>query len=609
MSPVSQAMHTNPLVEFLRTYGPTAAADSIWDEHVVAGASANGVSALDVPSDRLDGLEANFRSDDPVSVILTGTAGDGKTWHCRQVFVRLGGDHAAWERSGPLIDLPLGRRRLVVIKDLSQFQDDPRLPEIMGRILPVILGRSSAEVFLMAANDGQLLRFWRSFADTNPEAGRIEERLRVMLKEDRSTDPSLTVHLHNLSRQPHDRLFEQVAAVLGKHEDWRRCEGCALLESDRCPIRRNLAILCGNGASSMRDRLRDLIRLAADNDNHLPMRHVLLLAVNVILGVSGRATSLMRCSTAHALAEEDRLDASNPYDNALGLNLADGVNRQYRAFTVFEGMGIGRETNNAIDALLVDAVPEREHDALMRSDPVFGNGHFERIRSQYQRGILEDFQVFRSGIEAQRRRLFFIMPSRTCDDSLDPWKLTVFTYGGEYLRFAADLAGGRSIDWIRPRLVIGLNRSYVGAMCDESQQVWLASPAANTQSRIGRVLDAEVPVGRTLRFTYHFDFDAGGPHGRVRMVVRSSAGLLIGTNDLPPLLFEYLMRVQAGSLPGSFSRQCFEELRHFRLQVVGSLARLGLIELDSLNEMRIIRPGLDGTLRQELIEVAGGFRS
>ena len=69
------------------------------------------------------------------------------------------------------------------------------------------------------------------------------------------------------------------------------------------------------------------------------------------------------------------------------------------------------------------------------------------------------------------------------------------------------------------------------------------------------------------------------------------------------------MRVQAGSLPGSFSRQCFEELRHFRLRVVGSLARLGLIELDSLNEMRIIRPGLDGTLRQELIEVAGGFRS
>lgn len=87
----------------------------------------------------------------------------------------------------------------------------------------------------------------------------------------------------------------------------------------------------------MRARLRDLIRLAAHNDMHLPMRHVLLLAVNVLLGVSGRANGLMRCVTAHGLVEDDAAESSNLYDNALGLNVGNLTQRQqYRAFTVFE---------------------------------------------------------------------------------------------------------------------------------------------------------------------------------------------------------------------------------------------------------------------------------
>lgn len=167
---------------------------------------------------------------------------------------------------------------------------------------------------------------------------------------------------------------------------------------------------------------------------------------------------------------------------------------------------------------------------------------------------------------------------------------------------------GHSIDFVRSRLVIGLNRSYTGAMCDESQQVWFASPAANTQSRLGRVLDVEVTVGRTRRFTYHFDFvsDPTTAHGRPRMVVRLTDGTDLASNAISPLLFEYLLRVQAGSLPGSFSRQCFEELRQFRLRVVAALSRHNIVDLNGLDDLRIIRVGQDGSLRQEAIELLGG---
>ena len=607
MPPVSLELRFNPLVDFLRTYGPIAAAHSIWDEHVLAEAQRTGTEPIEVSSARLSGLVENFRSKAPVSVILTGTAGDGKTWHCRQVFLALGGDPGAWETSGPVVELRIGARRLVIVKDLSQFHGQPELPGIMARVLPSLLGHEGEEVFLLAANDGQLLRFWRTFAEAHPEARQIEERIRILLKEERSTDPSLRMQMHNLSRQPHDQVFENVVTALETHPGWSNCVGCRLHEDRICPIRRNMAVLADPRNPGMRSRLRDLIRLAAYNDNHLPIRHVLLLAVNVILGVSGRGTTLMRCSTAHSMAEVGELEAANPYDNALGLNVPEGTQVQYCAFTVFEDMGIGRETNNAIDTMLVEAQPKALYDALVRSDPVFGNGKFDQVRSWYQRGVLEDFRDFQAAIERQRRRLFFAMPRGDADPWMDPWRLTIFSFGGEYLDFATALAEGRPIDAVRSRLVTGLNRSYTGAMTDESQQVWFASPAANTQSRIGRVLDIEVPVGRNRRFTYYFDFDCDAEvaHGRPRMAVRLSDGTVVGGNAVTPLLFEYLLRVQAGSLPGSFSRQCFEELRQFRLRVVASLSRREIVDLDAMEELRLIRVGPDGALRQEAIEVLG----
>jgi hypothetical protein len=178
---------------------------------------------------------------------------------------------------------------------------------------------------------------------------------------------------------------------------------------------------------------------------------------------------------------------------------------------------------------------------------------------------------------------------------LDPWRLTVFTHSGEYLSFADALRQGQVDSKIRARLAMGLNRTYTGMMCDDSATIWFAAPAANAQSRIGQVLDIEVPVGEKRAVRVHFDFDAGGPHRTVRMVVREGKDI-IETNPLQPLLFEYLLRVEGGSLPGSFSRQCFEELRQFRMRVVASLTKRGLLDSEGVGDIEIVRLLPEGRL-------------
>tara|TARA_R110002020_G_scaffold50821_5_gene143884 strand:- start:8172 stop:9998 length:1827 start_codon:yes stop_codon:yes gene_type:complete len=607
-------MHINPLVTHLRTYGPLAGSDAIYDEHVVHSASAAKVSMLEVHGAVLDRLVDNFSSPTPITTILTGTAGDGKTWHCRKLFSNLGGDPDEW-RTGvgtAALVLPSGKR-LVVIKDLSQFAESENLPEMARDLTESMCGRGDI-VHLVAANDGQLLRFWRRFEKLSTDASAIEQQIRTMLERgQRSAAAPLLFEMHNLSRQHHDDQFDRLLEAVVGHEAWSRCQGCRLLEEGTCAIRRNRSALADNSSEAvLRYRLKDLIRIAGANDTHLPMRHILLLLTNILLGVSHRKTALLDCAKAHALASEGSAALSNPFENVLGLNLDAGEQSQYVAFSVFANAGLGQETTNAIDAMLIEKRPEAAHAAYVASDDIHGAPLFEPLRNAYRRGILDDYSMFQQATETQRRRLFFVLPSTNAEDEIDAWRLTVFRHGGQYLKFWDALRQKSNALKVKSKLVVGMNRSYSGAMCDNADSIWITGPAANTQSRIGRILEIELPLGEQLGKPLSFDFQCDDDtDGRPIMVVKTRAGYkepftVIVKEVLTPLLFEYLMRVEAGSLPGSFSRQCYEELRQFRLRISARLRVEGLLDTDTLAGLKIVRLGGDGMLTSESLGVTTG---
>ena len=589
-------MSNSALVKFLATYGPTPAGQSMYDEHVLRGSAKFGVKPISVDSGKIDQVISALTADEPRSVILTGTAGDGKTWHCRMVFKRLGGTDKEWDSECRIeMRLPSGRC-LIIVKDLSQLANTPAQGEIIHGLFDSIYAHCD-DLYLIAANDGQMLRTLRLFAENHTDGKRAEEAIRTMLKSDASSGGGMRLVMWNLSRQTHDDTFERLLEAVVEHDGWSECSTCEL--NTACPIQRNRDLLRERGATGLRARLRDMIQIAADNDMHLPIRQVLLVIVNTLLGVTGRRSPLMGCKDAEFLEREGDPTTTNPYDNAFGLNLGASA-RTYRAFGVLSNFGVGRETNNYIDGLLIDAEPEKEHVQYVANDGLLGAPLFESVRQQYRRGEGVDFDVFREALERQRRRLFFTLPptERPSQSELDPWRLTVFMHAGEYLAFANGLRKGVQDPRVRNRLAIGLNRSYTGMMCDEGTHIWFAAPAANAQSRIGQVLDIRMPVGENRTFRIHFDFDAGGPHGSIRMVVREN-NEIVEANALQPLLFEYLLRVEGGSLPGSFSRQCFEELRQFRLRCVASLAKRGLIDADGVAGIQIVSLSSEGRLHED----------
>jgi hypothetical protein len=94
----------------------------MYDETIQRALRRHRIDPLVLPAQFLEKLLANFRSDVPSSEILTGTAGDGKTYHCRETWLVLGGSEIDWNTGRKVQRLPLGSRELIIVKDLSELR-------------------------------------------------------------------------------------------------------------------------------------------------------------------------------------------------------------------------------------------------------------------------------------------------------------------------------------------------------------------------------------------------------------------------------------------------------------------------------------------------------
>jgi hypothetical protein len=158
MQPLGELMAPSPSrwIKFLRNYGPIPTNDNMYDESIQRALRRHRIKPIVLPAQFLDQLLANFRSDRPASEILTGTAGDGKTYHCRETWRALGGSDEDWNTGRKVQRLRLGSRDLVVVKDLSELRADESATLLTTMAIDVATP-DAARVYLIAANHGQLL--------------------------------------------------------------------------------------------------------------------------------------------------------------------------------------------------------------------------------------------------------------------------------------------------------------------------------------------------------------------------------------------------------------------------------------------------------------------
>jgi hypothetical protein len=573
----------NGWVRFLRNYGPIPTNDNMYDETIQRALRRLKIRPLELSAQYLDAVLENLRAAQPRSVILTGTAGDGKTYHCREAWVQLGGSEDAWNGGDMIQRLALGTRELVVVKDLSELRTEDS-HRILQAVADDLVASDPARLYLIAANHGQLID---RLQGVNTENARnvtaAVEDLMVTRKIEAEAFPLV---LYDLSRAPAADMIGQVIDAMTGHEGWETCTGCPQADGAvLCPIRENRRRLMGaEDEGRFRRRLGALVEISELNGGHFPIRQQLALVANILLGHPQAPDGLMRCADAQQIAATSSLDGASVYRNVFGDNLKASRAEKTDVFRKLGLFGIGGETSNRVDNLLVygadDPVLAPDYQSLVECDPVYGaTTAYQRAQRAYLEGEdLDSRDKFLDLLRAQRQRLFFTLP----EDQIAKyalWDLTVYRYAGEYLTTARNLAEGRVPPKVMSLIVRGLNRIFTGLLLQNNEDLILATSGSHAQSKTSSLLDEIISVPRTGGQEVTLAATASGPF---EVIVRLARGADPGPIrfSLSPTRFEFLGRVSEGALPSSFSLECHEDLLAFKARLLAASQRVRALDAE-----------------------------
>ena len=603
-------------VRFLRSYGPTPQNLSMFDEYVSAAVSRAKVQPIQLATPILEHMVQHIESKVPGSILIAGTAGDGKTYHCRALWARLGGDPKGWAAKGNVKELRLADGRLAVfIKDLSEFNEhESDLPLL--RLEKSVLGGDNSETLILAANHGQVLDRLR---DLGKRQGR-RHPLRTPLQEcflQAGPEPD-RLAVFDLSRTTNRNTFKEVAKAVAGHPGWDNCARCALRSGGRvCPIDENRRRLLGDGnGGQLADRLGDLIEIARLNGLHLPVRDLLALCANMVLGYSDAKEvkeNLMTCADVAKIQEAGTVSKASVYANAFGANLPRRRATDRPVFKAMAGFGVGAETTNAADGLLVygkdDSRLQADFARLVASDPIYGaTANYLEAQENYLEGhegarIDGGSDAFMDMLEEHRRRLYFTLPDG--EPGYSRWSMTVFRYAGDYLEIIETLAENRKqvSEAVRSRIAKGLNRVLTGLLLENTDRVFIASSGGFTQSRVSVLCDHETFARRQqgVGMAFRLNQRTGRPFLEVQLAQGAANRVAF---DLTPIRHEFLSRVADGSLPASFSNECLEDLLAFKsklLRKAETVRRNGVAHDDDVG-------GDDAGMTLDFIEIEPGGR-
>lgn len=574
-------------IKFLRRYGPIARNDNMYDELIQRSARRAKIRPIIFEHPHQARVLSSFEPDSqPSSVILSGTAGDGKTHLCRQVWQRIKG------QEGTQLDVPYVRTdmvrgdgrpvRLHIIKDLSEWAPqqgaewEADRQELMQRFCRSMFEPDAEDIFLIAANDGQLIGSWRRL-DQTEHVQRARQTFETLLVEDQQQLPGVRLKFYNLSRGSSAQLLDRALGAFLAHEEWEGCYSGALSEGhffgERCPIRHNYELL---QTQLVKDRLRALFELCDYNELHVPIRGILLLLVNSVLGHPDVKDHLMTADDVPTVIRQGTVAKASLYNNLFGGNLPETRCESIPVYDYLNRFRIGHETSNRIDNILIFGEADESlrpyFDDLLGRDEFYGaDASFYAAQRDYVEGADESEtanKTFLNMLISQRRGLFFKIPASQ-ERELRLWELTVFKYAGEYLnRVVGALKAGRTVEQpVLARLVKGLNRIFVGMLISNDRELFLATSLSYSHARVSRMLAESISVRPRRDERVEINWRDEKPVLNVVLSEEVSASL-----ELNLIRFEFLSRVAEGALPNSFSKECHEDILAFKSLLLSKLA-------------------------------------
>jgi hypothetical protein len=561
--------HGEKWIRLLRAYCPVAENEAMQAEQVDKLAASLAIPKLsfDHPARQLlldcfPKTTGEFRN-----VVLTGTAGDGKTSLCFELVAELTqrGPQANKGFERVTVDTDAGTRTLTLIYDVTGWRKrlDGHLSAENVALLRDMAQSSFGDgddFFVIAVNDGQMHELFRALPPDAPETVKRLERSLIDMHARNESNCGNRLRLINLSRIPSEQIMHLCLAAVLDRAEWAclQNEPENPLFSPASSLARNFKAL---NRTDVRDRLCVLARIADASGHHLPIRGVLCLLSNALLGHPEARDRVMRPGVeADVLLKAAHSHRAALHRTLFGENLTVTNRRKREVYRFLSMLHIGEETTNDLDELFIFGSRDQElgeaYRDLIEADPFLQrNPDFDGLVTRYIRGDITEEDAtkeFLAELGSERRRVF-IQASSEQFRTYALWRTSVFHHAREFLdEIVIPIQLGRSPSRILLRkMASGLNRIWTGMLlADQANEIYLTTGLDLTTSPVSDIyltqieIDSEPPGLRVLKKE-----DASAP-----VAVLNSNGREFRF-DLTLPRFEFLRRVADGAMPSSFSRE------------------------------------------------------
>lgn len=545
-------------IRFLSAYGPDSSNNNLFDENVGLAARRNKIEPFELETDYVPQIVELLKEDSPSNVLIAGVAGDGKSYHLRQVWSAFShGGLDSWEKDGDVtikVQKKCGSyRNVTFIKDLSA--NVTKFAELLNRLENI---ETSDEIFVIACNHGQILARFREH-DRLKIADELEE---IFFSQDAESSVG-NFRVFDLSRTSQSNKLKEIIEIIATHPKWNDCIEKKCPHCDVCPIRRNVRTLWDysrNQASVTTSRLCRLVEMAAYNGQHFPVRDLFVLAVNAILGCSSER-AIGRCHDVDRFVSQGKTGYIDIFVNLLGENLGKAIRTKNVVFRAVEEFEVGLRGNSYFDELIVLGKKHPETSIRNLYQQYFGN---EDI---FLNAVEENERKER--LKAARRKLFFLWNE---EDSKDDrvWALTAYSHFPKYLLFREDVRDDPQLPEV---LIQGLARIMTGSVVSEESSLSVSTNGASSRALVGMLVSGTISTDAMLGDgCVSAQLSGTGNDATPELIFRLSPNPLI-RYAITPKRYEFLSCVREGYVPTSFSGQCQAEFYSLKARLVNALLR------------------------------------
>jgi len=356
----------NKWIKYLEGY--CQGKNQIQDEYVRKVASNLGLEQpLNIKFEWQKQITQQFESKDSHGVIiLTGTAGDGKTKLCRDIVKQIEGelfDEDDWNSKSFFRS-----NEKTIVKDFSELSSE-NTSIIINELIDVLRNGFTNKPILIAVNDGILVDEIDSFISSENDLDLIKKARQLKeIIEDKinlgfsSCSQQELIKLVNLSKLNAKDNFSLIIDEILSHSGWESCDSCEGKKSNYCPIYQKYSLL--RSKPHIKENLSNIILLLQLNNEHFTIRELLNLATNTILASTPKAKHLkvtkkennyqiFTCNRIKRLADRDGLNYESSIEVGFwGMNLGPHKMHNARPYSEINKLNFGELSTNYWDNLL-----------------------------------------------------------------------------------------------------------------------------------------------------------------------------------------------------------------------------------------------------------------